>query len=104
VFGVLVVIATMLDSDPEFNVAPPNGPKGDGPIVPPPPPPDISGVWHSSDGEVYVFQQTGSKIAMTLQAQGVLRGQGSGTIDGNLLTLALNLAAPTGAPCRSSAA
>jgi hypothetical protein len=99
VFGVLVVIATLLESDPEFDVAPPNGPKGDGPIVPPPPRSvsDISGVWRSSDGEVYVFQQTGREIAMTLQAQGVLRGQGSGTIDGNLLTLAVNLAAPTGA-------
>jgi TIR domain len=95
-FAVLGVIAAMMESDPDFTT---NGTSKDGPIVPPPPPPirDISGVWRSSDGEVYVFQQSGSNIAMTLQAQGVLRGQGSGTIDGNLLTLAVNLSAPTGA-------
>jgi hypothetical protein len=68
---------------------------------------DISGVWRSSDGEVYVFQQTGRDIAMTLQAQGVMRGQGRGTIDGNLLTLAVTLFAPGAAvpiDCRMNGA
>jgi hypothetical protein len=93
-FAVLVVIAAMMESDPEFIT---NGTKKDGSIVlPPPPPGDISGVWRSSDGEVYVFQQTGRDIVMTLQSQGVLRGQGRGSIDGNLLTLAVTLMAPTG--------
>lgn len=96
---VVVVIASMLESDPGL-VVPPTEPKGGGPVVAPLTPPaslaDISGVWRSSDGEVYVFQQTGREIAMTLQSQGVLRGQGRGSIDGNLLTLAVTLAAPTG--------
>jgi hypothetical protein len=99
VFGVMVVIAAMLETDPGFSTLPPAGPKGptgSGPVVSPPVSPDsslsdVSGVWRSSDGEVYVFQQTGREIAMTLQAQGVLRGQGRGTIDGNLLTLAVTL-------------
>jgi hypothetical protein len=100
VFGVLVVIASMLESDPGLETLPPDGPTGGGPVAPPPTSAvslsDISGVWSSSDGEVYVFQQTGRDIAMTLQSQGVLRGQGRGSIDGNLLTLAVSLSAPTG--------
>jgi hypothetical protein len=101
VFGVLVVIAAMLETDPGLTKLTPTGPTGGGPVMPPPTSAaslsDISGVWRSSDGEVYVFQQTGREIAMTLQAQGVLRGQGRGSIDGNLLTLAVTLSAPTGA-------
>lgn len=99
--GVLIVISAMLENDAGLAMPPPTGDTGGGPVVPPPTGPtapvrDISGVWRSSDGEVYVFQQTGREIAMTLQAQGVLRGQGQGSIDGNLLTLAVTLAAPTG--------
>lgn len=94
VAGVAVVIAAMIESDDGLA---PGGSVG-GPAVGVPPPAvadaaaaSIAGVWRSSDGEVYVFQQTGREVAMTLQAQGVLRGQGRGTIDGNLLTLAVTL-------------
>jgi hypothetical protein len=101
VAGIAAVIASMIESDDGL------GPMTGGSAVPvgtaaapaagmPPPAavaaaPNIAGVWRSSDGEVYVFQQTGREVAMTLQAQGVLRGQGRGTIDGNLLTLAVTL-------------
>jgi hypothetical protein len=102
VVGALVVIGTMLETGSGLDALPPAVLPGAGPAATPPAPAaaalnDISGVWRSSDGEVYVFQQTGREIAMTLQAQGVLRGQGRGTIEGSLLTLAVNLAVPTGA-------
>lgn len=98
VAGVLVVIASMIETDD--GLAPTGATVAPAAPVPGMPAPkaaagavsDIAGVWRSSDGEVYVFQQTGRDVAMTLQAQGgVLRGQGRGTIDGNLLTLAVTL-------------
>lgn len=85
VIGAMIAIISMIDTG--------DGLESGGGKALPPPNPDISGVWRSSDGEVYVFQQTGREVAMTLQAQGVLRGQGRGTIDGNLLTLAVTLLA-----------
>lgn len=99
VAGVLAVIASLIETDD--GLAPVTGaPGGPGaapaagmraPTAAVAAVSDIAGVWRSSDGEVYVFQQTGRDVAMTLQAQGVLRGQGRGTIDGNLLTLAVTL-------------
>ena len=104
VAGIAAVIASMIESDdgllpvtggsvaPVGTVAPPAA-AGMPPAAAVATAPNIAGVWRSSDGEVYVFQQTGREVAMTLQAQGVLRGQGRGTIDGNLLTLAVTLQA-----------
>jgi hypothetical protein len=107
--GVAVVIGALIDTGDGLAPLPAAAPTAmpvNVPAVQAPNPAgvmDIAGVWRSSDGEVYLFQQTGREIAMTLQAQGVLRGQGRGTIDGNLLTLALTLfaqGAPVPIECR----
>lgn len=52
---------------------------------------DISGVWRSSDGEVYQFQQNGRDVTMTLQAHGVATGHGQGTVTGDRLLLAVTI-------------
>jgi hypothetical protein len=52
---------------------------------------DISGLWRSSDGEVYQFQQNGRDVTMTLQAHGVATGHGQGTLTGDRLQLAVTI-------------
>lgn len=52
---------------------------------------DISGVWRSSDGEIYQFQQNGRDVTMTLQAHGVATGHGQGTLTGDRLQLAVTI-------------
>lgn len=54
---------------------------------------DISGLWRSSDGEVYLFQQNGRNVAMTVQTNGIASGHGQGTLNGDRLQLAVTITA-----------
>jgi hypothetical protein len=54
---------------------------------------DISGLWRSSDGEVYQFQQNGRDVSMTLSAHGVATGEGRGTLTGDRLQLGVTITA-----------
>ena len=53
--------------------------------------PDISGMWRTTTGEVYHFDQDGTRVSFIAEAGGQDLGQGSGSFDGVTLRLALTL-------------
>lgn len=53
--------------------------------------PDVSGLWRTSTGEVYHFQQQGRGVSFTAEAGGQPVGQGRGQLEGHLLRLAMTL-------------
>lgn len=51
--------------------------------------PDVSGLWRTSTGEVYHFEQQGRGVSFTAEAAGQTVGQGRGQFEGQLLRLAM---------------
>lgn len=92
-----------LPSDPSYSLSAPavDTPAANkaAPVVSPAAAPgasSVSGVWHTSDGEVYSFQQQGSDVLLTLQKNGAAVGTGRGVLNGSILQL--SVAAPDGNP------
>lgn len=84
------------DSVRRLSVPPP---PGDGePLVAASPPaaapaqvPDLSGLWRTSTGETYVFEQQGRNVSFEAEAGGQSIGGGRGQLDGDTLRLTMTL-------------
>jgi hypothetical protein len=50
---------------------------------------DVSGTWRTNTGEMYVFQQSGEQIAITVGMNGVMVGTGQGLLKGPNLQIGL---------------
>lgn len=99
VFGLLLVAGMLAEEDEPAQPAPFDNP------VPAPNPapmpvavtpaegggPDVSGLWRTSTGEVYHFEQDGRRVRFTAEAGGQTLGDGQGQLDGGLLRLAMTM-------------
>lgn len=53
--------------------------------------PNLAGLWRTSSGETYHFQQEGTLVNFTAEANGQNIGNGNGEIEGNLLRLQMSM-------------
>ncbi|HEV8691995.1 MAG TPA: toll/interleukin-1 receptor domain-containing protein, partial [Ideonella sp.] len=53
--------------------------------------PRLAGLWRTSSGETYHFQQEGMLVRFTAEANGQNIGNGSGELEGNLLRLQMSM-------------
>jgi hypothetical protein len=53
--------------------------------------PRLAGLWRTSSGETYHFQQEGTELRFTAEANGQNIGNGRGELDGNLLRLQMSM-------------
>ncbi len=53
--------------------------------------PNLAGLWRTSSGETYHFQQSGLEVRFSAEANGQSIGNGAGELEGNMLRLQMTL-------------